>query len=153
VIKYDTGSLLLTTHHANGATTPDMKIIAPAPAATDEHACPPRTIDMKLMRGVGPAFWVGDLDASVKAMKRQRPGTTVRVQRSGIGAVATIDEPNGHLLFLYEPSEAALATPSGRKIQEILSTPLPDRELAALREMVPADDFCQDIRWEGVPAC
>jgi catechol 2,3-dioxygenase-like lactoylglutathione lyase family enzyme len=153
VIKYDTGSLLLTTHHAFGATTPDMKIIAPPPADADEHACPPRTIDLKLMRGVGAAFWVGDLDASVKTLKRQRPDATVRVQRSGIGAVATVEEPNGHLLFLYEPSEAALATPSGRKIQEILSTPLPDRDLAALREMVPADEFTQDITREGVPAC
>jgi catechol 2,3-dioxygenase-like lactoylglutathione lyase family enzyme len=153
VIKYDTGSLLLTTHHAYGALTPDMKIIAPAPADTDEHACPPRTIDMKLMRGVGAAFWVGDLDESVRAIKQQRPETTVRVQRSGIGAVATIDEPTGHLLFLYQPADAALATPSGRKIQEILSTPLPDRELAALRELVPADEFSQDIRREGVPAC
>jgi catechol 2,3-dioxygenase-like lactoylglutathione lyase family enzyme len=153
VIKYDTGSLLLTTHHAYGAMTPDMKIIAPAPADTDEHACPPRTIDMKLMRGVGAAFWVADLDAAVKTLMRQRSGTTVRVQRSEIGAVATIHEPTGHLLFLYEPSEAALATPSGRKIEEILNTPLPDRELAALREMVPADEFSQDTRWEGVPAC
>jgi catechol 2,3-dioxygenase-like lactoylglutathione lyase family enzyme len=153
VIKYDTGSLTLTTHHAFGAMTPDMQIIAPAPVDPDEHACPPRSIDLKSMRGVGAAFWVGDLDASVKALKQQRPDTTVRVTRNGIGAVATIEEPTGHLLFLYEPSEAALATPSGRKIQEILNTPLPDRDLAALREMVPADEFRQDITWEGVPAC
>jgi catechol 2,3-dioxygenase-like lactoylglutathione lyase family enzyme len=153
VIKYDTGSILLTTHHAYGSMTPDMKIIAPAPANADEHACPPRSIDMKLMRGVGAAFWVGDLEASVKALKRRRPTTTIRVQRSAIGAVATIYEPTGHLLFLYEPSEAALATPSGRKIQEILSTPLPDRDMASLREMVPADEFSEVIGREGVPAC
>lgn len=153
VIKYDTGSLVLTTHHAFGSLTPDMQIIAPAPDDPDEHACPPRTIDLKLMHGVGATFWVADLDTSVKTLTQQRPGTKVRVQRNGIGGVATIEEPNGHLLFLYEPSKAALATPSGRKIKEILSTPLPDRELAALREMVPADEFKQDIAWEGVPAC
>jgi catechol 2,3-dioxygenase-like lactoylglutathione lyase family enzyme len=153
VIKYDTGSMLLTTHHAFGSMTPDMMIIAPASDDPDEHACPPRTIDMKLMHGVGAAFWVGDLDASVKALKQQRPDTKIRVHHNGIGGVATIHEPTGHLLFLYEPSEAALATPSGRKISEILSIPLPDRDLATLREMVPADEFKQDITWEGVPAC
>ena len=37
VIKYDTGSLLLTTHHAFGSMTPDMKIIAPASDDPDEQ--------------------------------------------------------------------------------------------------------------------
>jgi catechol 2,3-dioxygenase-like lactoylglutathione lyase family enzyme len=153
VIKYDTGSLVLTTHHAFGSVTPDQKIIAPAPADADEHACPPRTIDMKLMRAVGAAFWVESFDRVVEALKEEAPDVKISVHRSEIGAVATIHEPTGHLLFLYEPSESALRTPSGRKIEEILRTPLPDRDLAALRESFPADEFRHDIRFEGVPAC
>lgn len=155
VIKYDTGSLVLTTHHAFGALTEDGIIVPPGtePVEPDEHACPPRTIDIKLMHGVAPAFWVRNMDETVRGLAANRPGATVRVQRNGIGAIGTVEEPTGHKLFLYEPSAAAMATASGRKIREILETSLPDRELAALRENVPADEFTTDIRGEGVPAC
>lgn len=155
VIKYDTGSLVLTTHHAFGAMTDDGIIVPPGMEAVepDEHACPPRTIDIKLMQGVAPVFWVRNMSETVRALASRRPGATVRVQRNGIGAIGTVEEPTGHRLYLYEPSAEAMATASGRKIREILETPLPDRELAALRERVPADEFTTDIRGEGVPAC
>lgn len=153
VIKYDTGGFVLTTHHAFGAQTETgERIEAPAETAGEEeqHACPPRTIDTVLMRGVAPAFYVPDIKEVLGSFNGYQP---VDVSSSGIGTVATFDDPGGHRLFLYEPSPAAMATASGAKIREILATPLPDRELIALREVLPGARFKQDERREGVPAC
>jgi len=41
--------------------------------------------------------------------------------RSGIGVVASVEDPTGHRLYLYEPSEEAMRTPSGQEIREILA--------------------------------
>ena len=153
VIKYDTGGFVLTTHHAFGARTETgATIAAPAETVAEEgqHACPPRTIDTVLMRGVAPAFCVSSVDALLPSLSAYPP---VSVQRSRIGTVATLDDPGGHRLFLYEPSAEAMVSPSGARIREILATPLPDRELLALREVLPGDRFKQDERREGVPAC
>ena len=153
VIKYDTGGFVLTTHHAFGAQTETGATIS-APAAIvaeeGEHACPPRTIDTVLMRGVAPAFYVPHADQAIQSLSGHAP---VDVARSRIGTVVTLDDPGGHRLFLYEPSTRAMKSASGAKIREILATPLPDRELVALREVLPGDRFKQDERREGVPAC
>jgi catechol 2,3-dioxygenase-like lactoylglutathione lyase family enzyme len=153
VIKYDTGGFVLTTHHAFGAQTETgATIAAPAEIQAEEgqHACPPRSIDTVLMRGVAPAFYARDVDRALPSLTKYPP---VKVSRSGIGTIVTLDDPGGHRLFLYEPSAAALATPSGARIREILATPLPDRELLALRDELPGDRFKTDERREGVPAC
>ena len=130
VIKYDTGAFVLTTHHAFGAQTETGATIATperVPVDGEVHACPPRSIDTVLMRGVAPAFYVSDVNKVLGSLSAYPP---VSVNRSGIGTVATLDDPGGHRLFLYEPSAEAMASPSGQKIREILSTPLPDREPA-----------------------
>jgi catechol 2,3-dioxygenase-like lactoylglutathione lyase family enzyme len=153
VIKYDTGGFVLTTHHAFGAQTETgATIAAPAQEAAEEgqHACPPRTIDIVLMRGVAPAFYVPGVDKVVGSLTSYKP---LNVNRSAIGTVVTLDDPGGHRLFLYEPSAATMATRSGAKIREILAMPLPDRELRALRDQLPGERFKQDERREGVPAC
>jgi hypothetical protein len=76
------------------------------------------------MKGVAPAFYVRDVEHVVRALARRRAGFGPRVARSPLGVVATCEDPSGHLFFLYQPSEEALQTPSGAKIQEILATPL-----------------------------
>ncbi|HEX6700952.1 MAG TPA: VOC family protein [Gaiellaceae bacterium] len=115
VIKYDTGGVILTTHFFDGNRN-EVEVA--------EHGCPPRDLDVEHMKGTAPAFYVRDVEGAVRAIAARRPGFAPRLSRSEIGVVATCEDPGGHMFFLYEPSQAALAKPSGRKIQEILAAPL-----------------------------
>jgi catechol 2,3-dioxygenase-like lactoylglutathione lyase family enzyme len=115
VIKYDTGGVLLTTHFFDGNRNEQE---------VEEHGCPPRDLDVERMKGAAPAFYVPDVQRVVRGLAERRPGFAPKVSRSGIGVVATCEDPGGHMFFLYEPSQDALATPSGRKIQEILAASL-----------------------------
>ena len=115
VIKYDTGGVLLTTHFFDGNRS-EVEVA--------EHGCPPRDLDVLHMKGAAPAFYVRDVQHVVQAIAKKRPGFAPRISRSSIGVVATCEDPGGHMFFLYEPSEEALRLPSGRKISEILATPL-----------------------------
>ncbi len=114
VIKYDTGGLLLTTHFFDGNRN-EMDVA--------EHGCPPRDLDIEHMKGTAPVFYVPNVESTVASISERRPGFA-RVRHLDIGVVATCEDPGGHMFFLYEPSEAALRKPSGKKIQEILATPL-----------------------------
>jgi catechol 2,3-dioxygenase-like lactoylglutathione lyase family enzyme len=115
VIKYATGGLMLTTHFYD-QTLP--------PLEPDEHGCPPRILDLDHMKGVAPAFLVEDVQATVAAVQERRPGFRPRVESNGLGVIATCEDPGGHMLFLWEPSAAALEGPAGAKVREILATPL-----------------------------
>jgi catechol 2,3-dioxygenase-like lactoylglutathione lyase family enzyme len=115
VVKYDTGGILLTTHRIYEERTQDQ---------VDEHVCPPRDLNEGSMRSVAPAFYVRNVDSALRKLSEKRPVPQPTVSRSAIGVVASLEDPGGHLLFLYEPSEQALGSPSGTKIQEILATPL-----------------------------
>jgi hypothetical protein len=57
-------------------------------------------------------------------LRQKRPGLEVKTTKSRIGTIASLQDPSGHQIYLYEPSEAALASPSGAKIKEILATRL-----------------------------
>ncbi len=114
VIKYDTGGLLLTTHFFE--PTRDVVEVA-------EHGCPPRDLDVEHMKGAAPVFYVPDVEQAVRTISEKRPGFA-EIKHLDIGVVATCEDPGGHMFFLYEPSEAAMRKPSGRKIREILATPL-----------------------------
>jgi hypothetical protein len=76
------------------------------------------------MQSVAPAFCVENIDEVVETLSRRCAGFRPRVNRSGIGSVASFTDPSGHLFFLYEPSAEALQLPSGTKLQEILATSL-----------------------------
>jgi lactoylglutathione lyase len=116
VIKYDTGGLMLTTHFFDGDRN-ELEV--------DEHGCPPRDLDVAHMKGTAPAFYVPHVRDVVRGLAKKRPSLRVRVsENEGVGVVATCEDPGGHMFFLYEPSAQALETPSGHKINEILSTPL-----------------------------
>lgn len=96
VVKYDAG-LLLSTHLS------------------------PRALTEGYLKSVAPVFYVRNVEHAVRALSRRREGVSPSVTRSGIGVVASLDDPTGHRLYLYEPSEEAMRTPSGQKIQEILA--------------------------------
>jgi catechol 2,3-dioxygenase-like lactoylglutathione lyase family enzyme len=115
VIKYDTGGLMLTTHFYD-QTLP--------PLEPDEHGCPPRILDLEHMKGVAPAFAVPDVQAVVDVLRERRPGFAPQVTQNGLGVIATCEDPGGHLFFLWQPSDSALATGAGRKVRDILATPL-----------------------------
>lgn len=77
------------------------------------------------MKGTAPAFYVRGVRDVVRSLAEKRPELRAEVSEDeGVGIVATYEDPGGHMLFLSEPSERALEMPSGRKINQILSTPL-----------------------------
>jgi catechol 2,3-dioxygenase-like lactoylglutathione lyase family enzyme len=96
VVKYDAG-LLLSTHLT------------------------PRALTEGYLKSVAPVFYVKNVEHAVKTLSRRRASLTPKVMRSGIGVVASLEDPTGHQLYLYEPSEEAMSTPSGQKIREILA--------------------------------
>lgn len=116
VIKYDTGGLMLTTHFFDGNRN-EIEVA--------EHGCPPRDLDIAHMKGTAPAFYVRDVRDVVRSLAEKRPELRAELSEDeGVGVVATCEDPGGHMFFLYEPSEQALEKPSGRKINQILTTPL-----------------------------
>lgn len=115
VIKYDTGGLMMTTHFYDQTRTP---------AEVDEHGCPPRILDLEHMKGVAMAFLVEDARETVRRIQERRPGFRPRVVDTPMGVIVTCEAPSGHMFFLWEPSEEALDGPRGRKVREILDTPL-----------------------------
>jgi catechol 2,3-dioxygenase-like lactoylglutathione lyase family enzyme len=115
VVKYDTGGLLMSTHHIDGTRRLDD---------VEAHTCPPRELEYDAMASVAPAFHVRNVKHVVRALSHQREDFTPTITTSDTGVIATCVDPSGHLFFLYEPSEEALRSPSGAKIQEILTTPL-----------------------------
>jgi catechol 2,3-dioxygenase-like lactoylglutathione lyase family enzyme len=115
VVKYDTGGVIIATHHVEPARSQEE---------FEEHLCPPPQLQEGRMKGVAPVFYGKDVEAAARELARKRPGLEPLVMHTAVGTIARIDDPTGHLVFLYEPSEAAMRTPSGRKIQEILSLQL-----------------------------
>jgi catechol 2,3-dioxygenase-like lactoylglutathione lyase family enzyme len=116
VVKYDTGGIIIATHHVEPQRTQEE---------FEEHLCPPPELQGGRMKGVAPVFYARDVAAAARELRRRRPELTPVVTHDpALGTIARVDDPTGHLVFLYEPSEAALRTPSGRKIREILSVPL-----------------------------
>lgn len=122
VIKYDTGGLIMTTHFFEDSGRNADR--APEGEEIDEHACPPPDIDASRMEGAAPAFYVRDLEQVIEALQRKRPDFQPKLTRSDIGLVALCQDPSGHRFFLYEPSDEAMALPSGRKIEQILAAKL-----------------------------
>lgn len=115
VVKWDTGGLIVATHHVEPERTPQE---------FDEHLCPPRELEDGRMKGVAPVFYTRSVAGVAQELARKRPELALAVRRTPMGTIARIDDPTGHLLFLYEPSAEALATASGQKLQQILAVPL-----------------------------
>jgi catechol 2,3-dioxygenase-like lactoylglutathione lyase family enzyme len=115
VIKWDSGALMLTTHFYDQTRTPQE---------VEEHGCPPRMLDLQRMKGVAPVFHVPDVRQAVDELKRRRPDFHPQLAEPGIGVVATCEDPAGHMFFLWQPSDAMLATRAGQKVRQILAMPL-----------------------------
>jgi catechol 2,3-dioxygenase-like lactoylglutathione lyase family enzyme len=116
VVKYDTGGTIIATHHVEPQRTQEE---------FDEHLCPPPELQNGRMKGVAPVFHARDVEREMGELVARRPDLSPILTKSeAIGTIVRIDDPTGHLMYLYEPSEAALKSPSGKKIQEILSVPL-----------------------------
>jgi catechol 2,3-dioxygenase-like lactoylglutathione lyase family enzyme len=63
-------------------------------------------------------FMVEDLNAMRDALER-RGIEFMRRRTYDVGAVTDFYDPNGHRLMLYQPSEEALAWPSGQKLRDV----------------------------------
>ncbi|HET7463249.1 MAG TPA: VOC family protein [Longimicrobium sp.] len=122
VVKYDTGGVIIATHHVEPERSQEE---------FEEHLCPPPALQEGRMKGVAPVFHSTRADEVARELAARRPGLEVGVTRSAVGTIVRVDDPTGHLLFVYQPSEAALRTPSGRKIREILEAPLSPAAAAA----------------------
>ena len=64
------------------------------------------------------------MGTNMAALAAIRPDLRIQRHDSEAGAIASLTDPSGHLLFLYEPSPRAMAWPSGKKLAEILALPL-----------------------------
>jgi catechol 2,3-dioxygenase-like lactoylglutathione lyase family enzyme len=123
VVKYDTGGVIIATHHVEPERSQEE---------FEEHLCPPPELQGGRMKGVAPVFHTTDAEAAARELARLRPDLSPQVTRGGVGTIVRVDDPTGHLVFLYEPSEAALMnTPSGAKIREILAVALDAPALTA----------------------
>jgi catechol 2,3-dioxygenase-like lactoylglutathione lyase family enzyme len=115
VVKYDSGGIIIATHHVEPQRSQEE---------FEEHLCPPPELEGGRMKGVAPVFHAPGAAAMAEALARMRPELKPVVMRASVGTIVRVDDPTGHLVFLYEPSPEALETPSGRKIREILAVPL-----------------------------
>lgn len=115
VVKYDAGGIIVATHHIEPQRTQ---------AEVEEHLCPPRELIEGRLKSVAPVFHVSDMATETAALAAADSGFRLRRSDSEAGAIASLEDPSGHLLFLYQPSERALAWPSGQKLKEILALPL-----------------------------
>jgi hypothetical protein len=115
VIKYDTGGLLLTTHRIYEERTD---------AQVDEHMCPPNVLRDGWMQTVAPVLHVKDLTGIARQMSEKYPDLAPKVTSLDIGLIGRLEDPSGHRIFLYEPSEQALRAPSGAKLQELIAEDL-----------------------------
>jgi catechol 2,3-dioxygenase-like lactoylglutathione lyase family enzyme len=115
VVKYDGGGVIVATHHIEPKRTE---------AEVEEHLCPPRELIDGRLKSVAPVFHVGDMDAEVRALKEVRPDIPIRRGDTAVGKIASLEDPSGHLIFLYEASEWAMTLPSGNKLADILALPL-----------------------------
>ena len=112
VVKYDAGGILIATHHIEPQRTV---------AEVEEHLCPPRELVEGRLKSVAPVFHVADMGVEVASLTHARPELRIRRSDNAAGAIASLDDPSGHLLFLYQPSSAAMTWPSGKKLGEILA--------------------------------
>lgn len=112
VIKYDGGGLMLSTHHMHAHEF-----------VVDENGqpYPAREFEPEDAKGVAPLFHVADLARTVERLRAA--GVEVRpvLDTPGFGRVARVDAPSGHVLYLYEPSERAWATPAGARMRELMA--------------------------------
>jgi catechol 2,3-dioxygenase-like lactoylglutathione lyase family enzyme len=115
VVKYDAGGIIVATHHIEPQRTE---------AEVEEHLCPPRELVEGRLKSVAPVFHVSDMAVETAALTAASPGLRIRRSDNEAGAIASLEDPSGHLLFLYQPSERAFAWPSGAKLGEILALPL-----------------------------
>lgn len=104
VVKYDAGGVILATHLVAGD----------AHSRADAHRGPAGAMSL--------VFAVPDIDAAAAALAARGVDVPGGVRRGDIGAIAQFADPDGHRSYLYEPSAAALAWPSGAVLRGLLST-------------------------------
>jgi len=115
VVKYDTGGVMLTTHRIYEDRTD---------AQVDEHMCPPNELKDGWMQTVAPVLYARNLAETAKKISEAFPSFAPKVKHSAMGLIASVDDPSGHKLFLYEPSEEAFRSRSGAKLKELLAVQL-----------------------------
>jgi catechol 2,3-dioxygenase-like lactoylglutathione lyase family enzyme len=96
VVKYDAGSVILSTHLIGGD----------AFCAVDVEAALPKTIAAVLM--------TDDVAGRVAGLTARGVHFDEPLKDSVIGTTARFSDPSGHIWYLYEPSQQALASPSGK---------------------------------------
>lgn len=112
VVKYDVGGLLLSTHHMHGHE-----------AVVDDDGNPygARDFEPEHAKGLAPLFAVDGLDALTDRLAEL--GAQPRPVRSdaSFGAIAAVEAPSGHLVYLHEPGPALRAGDAGERLREIAS--------------------------------
>lgn len=98
VVKYDVGSFILATHAEDHLGKPGD---------------PPRASAM------ASVFLVDDLDHAHEELEARGVIFSGPPSASAIGKTVRFADPNGHVFFLYEPSETAWNLPSGALLRQL----------------------------------
>ena len=115
IVKYDVGGVILSVHHMHGHH-----------AVLDDHGNPygAQEFEPEYAKGVAPVFHVSNLDRTSDELSKYGLEFPDGIVRSSDGSLARLDAPSGHLYYLYEPSQEALTSVEGVKLQGILAADL-----------------------------
>jgi predicted enzyme related to lactoylglutathione lyase len=105
VVKYDAGGILLATH------------------LVESQFNASKLSDMALPRSTALVFGCTDINSVAERLRGAGVIFDSDVRFGSIGGTASFRAPDGHRFYLYQPSEEALASPSGEKLREWLSLP------------------------------
>jgi catechol 2,3-dioxygenase-like lactoylglutathione lyase family enzyme len=101
VVKYDAGGFVLATHRVGGD----------AACAVEMDLSPPKSVSFTVL--------APDIESAYAELGRRGLAFDGGIHRSPIGAIARFNDPDGHMFYLYTPSEESLTWPSGPRLREL----------------------------------
>jgi catechol 2,3-dioxygenase-like lactoylglutathione lyase family enzyme len=112
VVKYDSGGVILSTHHLHGEHV-----------VVDDDGIPYGARDFApgLAQGVAPVFHVSNIEESVRELTSRGVQFHQKITATSAGRTAAFLAPSGHLYYLYEPSDEALTGADGEKLTRLLA--------------------------------
>lgn len=101
VVKYDCGSIILSTHLIGGDANCAVEM------------------DTRHSKSIAPVFLVDDIKEVYDGLAQKGIKFSGGIGKSVIGSVAKFEDPNGHMFYLYQISEEARKWPSGARIETV----------------------------------
>ncbi len=106
VVKYDAGGLILATHLIDS-----------------EEGVRAKRDDLLRPKSIACVFYVKNARECYQTLADKDLRFSAHPKESIIGVTVPFQDPDGHMFYLYEPSEKAMSWPSGKTINQFLETP------------------------------